>query len=92
MYDEYHAKGLEIWGLSVEGNDNQPDGFFNQFAENNGLHYPISLASSDTIKVYKINSLPTAFLIDKSGRIALSFIGEHPEKDFKDSIKKLLAE
>src|SRR5580693_8701302 len=31
MYDTYHSKGLELWGLTVEGNDGKPDGYFMKF-------------------------------------------------------------
>ena len=92
MYAAYYSKGLEIWGLSVEANDNQPDGYFNQFMDTNGVHYPVALASSGTLKAYNVEMLPTTYFIDKSGKVAQFFVGAHPEKDFKDSIEKLLTE
>jgi peroxiredoxin len=76
----------------VESNDNQPDGFFNQFISNNEIHYPVGLAASETLKAYGISPIPTTFFIDKSGKIALSFVGVHSEKDFSTAIEKLLTE
>ncbi|HTC22650.1 MAG TPA: TlpA disulfide reductase family protein [bacterium] len=92
MYDTYHSKGLELWGLSVEGNDGKPDGYFNKFISDYQIQYPVGLASMDTLKAYGINPIPTTFFIDKSGKIALSFVGVHPEGDFVGAIEKLLAE
>lgn len=92
MYDAYHPKGLELWGLSVEVNDGQPKNYFSQFISSFGIQYPIGLASTETLKAYGINPIPTTFFIDKKGRIALSFVGAHPEEDFTYAIEKLLAE
>ncbi len=92
MYDAYHSKGLELWGLSVEGNDGKPNGYFLKFISDFQIQYPIGLASMETLKAYGINPIPTTFFIDKSGKIALSFVGVHPEGDFVGAIEKLLAE
>jgi thiol-disulfide isomerase/thioredoxin len=92
MYDTYHSRGLELWGLTVEGNDGKPDGYFMKFISDFQIPYPIGLASMDTLKAYGINPIPTTFFIDKSGKIALSFVGVHPEGDFVGAIEKLLAE
>ncbi len=92
MYDTYHLKGLELWGLSVEANDGQPDDYFNKFISNFDIQYPVGLANMDTLKSYGINPIPATFFIDKSGRIALAFVGVHPESDFTGAIEKLLAE
>lgn len=92
IYDTYHPKGLEIWGLSVEANDGQSKDYFNKFISNFNIQYPIGLAGSETLKAYGINPIPTTFFIDKSGRIALSFVGVHPEEDFTDAVEKLLTE
>jgi thiol-disulfide isomerase/thioredoxin len=92
VYDAYHAKGLELWGLSVEGADGKPPGYFEKFIAFFKIPYPIGLASKQTLAAYGINPIPTTFFIDRSGRIALSFVGAHPEGDFTAAIEKLLAE
>ena len=92
LYNDYHPKGLEMWGLSVEGNDGQPADYFNKFISNANIQYPVGLAAMDTLKAYGINPIPTTVFIDKSGRIALAFVGGHPEEDFTGAIEKLLAE
>jgi len=92
IYNNYHAKGLELWGLSVEVNDRQPRDYFNKFIADFGIPYPAGLASSETMKSYGIDPIPATFFIDKSGRIALAFVGVHPEEDFTRAIEKLLSE
>lgn len=92
LYDVYHPKGLELWGLSVEVNDGQPNDYFTRFISNANMQYPVGLAATDTLKAYGINPIPTTVFIDKSGRVALAFVGVHPEEDFTVAIEKLLAE
>ncbi len=92
MYATYHPRGLELWGLSVEAKDGQSKDYFNKFISDFNIPYPVGLANMNTLKSYGINPIPTTFFIDKSGRIALSFVGVHPEEDFADAIEKLLAE
>src|SRR5579859_6649883 len=92
MHDAYHDKGLEILGLSVEANDGQPKDFFKQFISNNQINYPIGLASRETLGGYGINPIPATFFVDKSGKIALSFVGVHPEEDFTNAVEALLKE
>ena len=92
IYDTYHAKGLEMLGLSVELNDGQSKDYFRQFISRFQINYPIGLAGIDTLKSYGINPIPATFFIDKKGKVALSFVGVHPEEDFTGAIEKLLAE
>lgn len=92
MYNTYHPKGLELWGLSVEAGDKQPREYFNKFISAAGIPYPTGLASMETLKSYGIDPIPATFFIDKSGRVALAFVGAHPEEDFAGTIEKLLSE
>ena len=92
LYNVYHPKGLELWGLSVEANDGQPNDYFIKFISNANMQYPVGLAAMDTLKAYGINPIPTTVFIDKSGRVALAFVGAHSEEDFNGAIEKLLAE
>lgn len=92
LYNTYHSKGLEMIGLSVEINDGKPMDYFRQFISANGLNYPIGLASMDTMRSYGIQPIPTTFFLDKKGRVALSFVGVHPEEHFTEAIEELLAE
>ncbi|HEY5039501.1 MAG TPA: TlpA disulfide reductase family protein [bacterium] len=92
LYNDYHSKGLEVIGLSVEMNDNQPKEYFDKFIAGNQINYPVGLANMGTLRSYGINPIPTTFFIDKSGKIALSFVGVHPEAEFTGAVEKLLSE
>lgn len=92
LYDNYRSKGLEMWGLSLEMNDNKPDAFYQSFISENGLSYPIGLASDETIKNYGVGNIPATYFIDKKGRVALAYIGVHSEAEMEGAIQELLAE
>ncbi len=92
MYNTYHPKGLELWGLSVEAGDGETREYFKKFISGAGIPYPTGLASAETLKSYGIDPIPATFFIDKSGRIALAFVGAHPEAEFTSAIEKLLSE
>jgi thiol-disulfide isomerase/thioredoxin len=92
IYDEYRSKGLEILGLSIEINDAHPRKYFDDFISASGINYPVGLVSTETISAYGISPIPTTFFLDKSGRVAFSFIGARPEGEFTAVIEKLLAE
>ncbi|HUO57918.1 MAG TPA: TlpA disulfide reductase family protein [bacterium] len=92
IYQAYHSKGLEMMGLSVELNDGKSIDYFRQFLSQYQINYPVGLASVTTLQNYGINPIPTAFFIDKTGKIALSLVGAHPEEDFTGAIEKLLEE
>ena len=92
LYNDYHSKGLEMIGLSVEINEAQPKENFNKFIACYNITYPIGLASMETLQNYGVNPIPATFFIDKKGKVALSFIGVHPAEQFTAAVEKLLAE
>lgn len=92
LYTNNRSGGLEMWGLSLEANDNKPDAYFQNFISQNGLNYPIGLASETTIKNYGVGNIPATYFIDKKGRVALAFVGLHSEEDLDGAIQKLLLE
>jgi len=88
----YRSRGLEVVGLSVEINDNQPRENFKKFLAGYYIDYPVGLASLETLQNYGVNPIPATFFIDKKGRVALSFVGARPEEQFTAAVEKLLAE
>lgn len=92
MVERYRSSGLELWGLSIEGENGKPDSYFQQFISDSGINYPVGLPGSDTIQAYGINPIPATFFIDKNGRVALSLVGLHGEDEIDGAIRKLLAE
>ncbi len=92
IFQAYHSKGLEIYGLSVEGQDGHPNKYFEDFIQANGINYPLGLSSVETLRDYGISPIPTTFFIDKQGKVALSFVGVHSAEDFTSAVETLLKE
>jgi thiol-disulfide isomerase/thioredoxin len=92
LYDKYHSKGVEIIGLSSEGQDMKPQDYFNKFISQYGMDYPVGLAGTETLADYGIRGIPATFFIDKQGKVALSFVGVHPLEDFVGAVDQLLKE
>jgi hypothetical protein len=58
-----------------------------------GINYPIAMGDDATSKAYALNSFPATYLVDKSGKIAVSYVGVVINKDNVESnLKSLLSE
>jgi peroxiredoxin len=62
------------------------------FVVQHKLNYPIVMGNSAVVDAYGFASYPATYLIDKSGRIAASYVGVVSKEDVEANIKKLLAE
>ena len=58
-----------------------------------GVNYPIAMGDDAISKAYALNAFPATYLIDKSGKIAASYVGVIINKDtVATNIKGLLSE
>ncbi len=86
LYDQYHAKGFEIYGISLDSKRERwlkaiekDHRIWPEVSTVEGFKTPVSIA-------YGITALPTNYLIDSTGRIiAVNIHGKH----LKEKIKKL---
>lgn len=63
------------------------------FMKKYGINYTIAMGDDETIKAYALSTLPATYLIDKSGRVAVSYSGVVINKDnVATNIKSLLSE
>ena len=63
------------------------------FVAQKGINYPIAMGDDAISKAYKLSAFPATYLIDKSGRIAVAYVGVVINKDNVEAkIKRLLAE
>lgn len=75
VYEQYHDKGLEIIGVSLDGAPNQkdPKKAWLDAIEKDGLewHHVSSLKyfNDDVAKLYNIESIPATYILDKEGKI-----------------------
>lgn len=69
MYDKYHKKGFDIYGVSLDKDAAKWKG---AIAQDGLTWYHVSDLkgwSSSAAALYKVNSIPKTFLLDKKGRI-----------------------
>jgi len=57
-----------------------------------GMNYPVLMGNDSVVNVYGFKSYPATYLIDKSGRIAATYVGVVDKGDVEANMKKLLAE
>lgn len=93
LYDKYHDQGLEMIGVSLDGNTNQthPKSDWKQAIKQDQLIWSqISNLNyfNDTIsKTYNVRSLPASFLLDSQGVI----VGKNLNgNSLEDKLKELL--
>ncbi len=85
---QYKSQGLEVIGVSMDD-----DGWaaIKPFVAAHKLNYRILLGNDSVTQLYGgIDSLPTTFLIDRSGRIAKVHVGLAGRNEYLDEIKSLL--
>jgi len=82
----YGDKGFAMIGVALEKADAA-----GAFAGKVGINYPVLVDDGKTSEAYgPIRSIPTTFIIDKSGKIVKIYIGYREKSVFEDEIKELL--
>jgi peroxiredoxin len=85
---KYKDRGFAVLGVSMDD-----DGWksVKPFIEDMKMNYRVVLGDDRTGDLYgRIEALPTAFLIDKDGRVAVQHVGVSSRREFEDGIEKLL--
>jgi thiol-disulfide isomerase/thioredoxin len=95
LQEKYKAQGLEIVGVSLDpitrgGNAELVGKFMQEY----NINYTIWLVNNATaLAKYPAGgqgSIPTTYVIDRSGRIVKQYVGVQPEAVFENDIKSLL--
>ena len=82
----YSDKGFTMVGVALVSAQEAKD-----FADKAGINYPVLIDDGKVSKLYgPIRSIPTTFVLDKSGKIAKLYIGFRPKNVFESDIKELL--
>ena len=89
VYKRYRDKGFEIAGVSM---DEDPAKVAPGFAKLYKVDYPILVPPITSALAQAIENLPTSFLVDRSGRIARTWVGAVREQDITGAVEKLLVE
>ena len=88
LQDEYRDKGVVILGIA--------GGRFGlkavqDFAREYGMNYPVALVNQSVIEeLGSIQSIPTAFLLDKDHKVIQRYVGYRPKTVFAADIERLL--
>lgn len=83
----YGGKGFAMIGIAVVGLEDAK-----RFAQEVGINYPVLIDDGKVSVEYgPIRSIPTTFVIDRSGNIAKKYIGFRPKATFEADIQGLLA-
>jgi len=94
----FRANGFQAAGLaldiSYEGLKGPEEAWarVNPFVKNHRLAFPILMADDAVEKAYRIESLPSTYMLDRKGRVAAVYIGLVDKADVETNIKTLLAE
>jgi peptide-methionine (R)-S-oxide reductase len=93
-HDRYAKKGLTIVGVhSPELEGEQRVENVRREVASLGIRYPVVTDNDyETWKAYKVNAWPTIFILDKTGKIRWSHVGEGAYNEAEQTIQKLLAE
>jgi peroxiredoxin len=86
LYATYASQGFTIVAIAAEGAD-----AVREFVESNGIEYP-NLVDPDEIvsDLYEVPALPSAYLVDREGRIVEEFVGPKPRRILEKKIVELL--
>ena len=95
----YKDKGFTAIGVSMDisyeslKDANEAWGRVRPFMAKHGVNYTIAMGDDAISKAYALNAFPATYLIDKSGRIAVAYVGVVVNKDnVTTNIKSLLSE
>ncbi len=98
IHHVYADRGLAVVGISMDilyEDLKGPDeawSLVNPFVESHHVDYPILMGDDGITKNYSVNALPVTYLIDRSGRIAATYVGLVDKANLEANIKALLAE
>ena len=86
--ERYQDRGFEIIGISLD--ETGPEAV-RAFAEQNGMRYPVAIGDYELTQRYGgVQAIPTAFLIDREGRVVDRFVGYKSKALLQEKIEPLL--
>lgn len=84
----YKDRGFEVLGVSMDENGWKA---VTPYAKRKKMNYQLVLADELTTQLYGgIQALPTAFIVDREGRIAAVHVGLSARNEIEDAIEQLL--
>ncbi|WP_459616736.1 peroxiredoxin family protein [Bordetella sp. 2513F-2] len=89
-YEHYAPRGYETVAVAMSYD---PPNYVLNFAQTRKLPFPVALDTQGKLAEAfgNVRLTPTAFLIDKQGRIIKRYLGEYDKAEFQASVEKALA-
>jgi cytochrome c biogenesis protein CcmG/thiol:disulfide interchange protein DsbE len=86
LQSEYGSKGVQVVGIALD----EPEKV-RAFVRDSGMNYPVLLGTDEVSAHYGgVESIPTTFILDKTGGIVTKYEGFKSKETFESQIKKLL--
>lgn len=95
LYSAHREGGFEVIGVSVDQGRGGRSGLetVRQFLKKTKIDYSLVMADASTASSYGgIRSIPTAFLVDRDGKVRHKYVGLQPPHVFERDVKMLLEE
>jgi len=89
-YNEYSDKGYEVIAVAM---DYDPPEYVRNFAQSRALPFTVAMDSTGEIaKAFDdVKLTPTAYLVDKQGRIIKRYLGNYDKVAFRKTVERALA-
>jgi thiol-disulfide isomerase/thioredoxin len=91
LHNKYEPLGFSVWGVNVEENSANAEGFLNNFP----VDFPILLDNTNKVSTqYRVIAMPTTVVIDRDGNMRFLHQGYKPgdEEKYRQIVKKLVRE
>lgn len=85
LYETYGSQGFTILAISDESLD-----AVREFVENHDIPYPNLVDPGEVSEEYGVLALPSAYLIDRDGKVIETFVGPKPRAVLEGKIVELL--
>jgi len=95
LFLEHRGDGLEVVGISLDMDMRGRTGLetVRSFLGRMPIEYTLVMGNMGTVRAYGgIQSIPTAFLVDRTGRVRQRYVGLQPKEVLQRDITALLAE
>jgi peroxiredoxin len=88
LYEAYKDRGFEIIAISMD----ESESAVREFVEEYGLTFTVVIDDEDVNSSYGVFSIPTTFILDKSGQVVKKHLGFAPGlfDSFSEEIEALL--
>lgn len=89
-YNTYSGQGYEVIAVAM---DYDPPDYVRNFAQSRRLPFTVAMDSSGEIaKAFDdVKLTPTAYLVDKQGRIIKRYLGNYDKTAFRNTVERALA-